>query len=83
MKAIITHYKGPTNFRGARITATAEGGDKPHRVTIPYPYELDHEQRHEQAALALCHKMGWPGKLVGGGLPDGRGMAWVFLPSEA
>ena len=36
MTAIITKYHGPTNTRGSRITAYANG----HKATISYPYEL-------------------------------------------
>lgn len=68
MKAIQTRYLGPTNHRGSRITAWAEGG---HRVTIPYPHELSGEAVHRAAAEALCVKLDWPTELVGGGLPNG------------
>ena len=72
MKAIVTKYHGPTNFKGARITASDEDGN---RVTIPYPYELSGEAVHRKAAEALCSKMKWTGKLVAGGIKNG----YVFV----
>lgn len=72
MKAIETYYIGPTNTRGGRIKATDSDRNT---VTIPYPHELPMgEAAHRKAAEALQSKMGWPGKLVGGGTRKG----WVF-----
>lgn len=68
MKAIQTKYLGPTNTRGSRIKAWAEGG---HSVTIPYPHELSGMEVHRAAAVALAERMKWPTDLVGGGLPNG------------
>jgi len=71
MKAIQTKYLGPTNCRGPRIVATAEGG---HRVTASF----DHSgKEHERAVRALCKKLGWSGRFICGGLPDGS-QCWVF-----
>jgi len=75
VKAIRTKYSPPTDTRGSRIVATAEGGARPWRVSIPYTHG---GQEHREAALALCAKMGWHGTLVDGGLPDGS-VAWVFV----
>jgi hypothetical protein len=50
---IRTKYLGPTNTRGARIKAWA--GDR--SVTIPYPYELNVEDAHAEAAAKLHDKM--------------------------
>jgi hypothetical protein len=72
MKAIKTKYKGPTNYRGSRIIASDEDGNK---VTISYPYELSGEAVYRKAADALCSKMGWSGNLVGGSLKNG----YVFV----
>ena len=74
MKAIVTKYHGPTNFKGARITASDEDGN---RVTISYPHELSGEDVHRKAAMALCDKMEWAGELVGGSLK--RGYVFVFV----
>lgn len=72
MKAILTKYHGPTNTRGARISATDGDGN---RVTVPY----DHAARdpHDAAALALCRKMGWLGTLAKGGTKTGNVYVWT------
>ena len=67
MKAILTKYHGPTNTRGARISASDEDGNK---VSIPYPYELSGEAVHRKAAEALKAKMNWTGDLVSGSLKN-------------
>lgn len=67
MIAITTKYHGPTNTRGSRISATANG----HRVTIPYDYSLNTEALHAAAAVALCRKMQWRGELIAGGTASG------------
>lgn len=77
MKAIQTKYTGPTDTRGSRMIATAEGGARPHRLSVPYDHALNIDENHAAAALALKNKMGWKGAMVGGGLPD-KSMAWVF-----
>lgn len=71
MQSIETKYLGPTNNRGARITATCNGN----KITIPYPYQLSGQAVHEAAALALCVKMGWEPKLTGGATRTG----YVFV----
>lgn len=76
MKAITTKYRGPTNTRGARITAT--DGDGNH-VSISYPYELSGVSVHASAALALCRKMNWHGEIIGGGTRGG----YVFVFSDS
>jgi hypothetical protein len=75
-QAIVTKYLGPTNFRGSRVVAKAYAG----RVVIPWDDALGQDENHEMAARALCLKFGWFGRLVGGGLPDNRGNAYVLLP---
>jgi hypothetical protein len=75
MQAITTKYHGPTNTRGARITATSESGIK---VTLPYPHELTGRECHDAAVRALCHKIGWTGQMVAGAI-HGGGYAYVFL----
>jgi hypothetical protein len=79
MKAIVTKFLPCTDTKGSRIKASAEGVKS---VTIPYPHELSGEACHEAAALALCEKYGWNFPLVGGGLPDGTGFAFCFLPKK-
>jgi len=78
MKAIITKYHGPTDYKGSRITASDGDGN---RITISYPCELSGEAVHRKAAEALCEKMGWTGSLVGGSLKDNY--VFVFGPDFA
>lgn len=73
LKAIETKYHGPTNFRGSRITARAEGG---HHVTVSYPHQLSGAACHAYAARQLAEKLGWAGKWHVGGLPKG---GYVFV----
>jgi hypothetical protein len=68
MKAIQTRYYGPTNTRGARIKAWAEGVKS---IYIPYPYESDAFSGAAEAATQLAKKYGWTNDLVGGTLPNG------------
>ncbi len=74
MQAIVTKYIGPGNVKGARIKATANSGSE----TVSLQYELNLEDRHAYAALALARKMGWRGELIAGGMPDGSGYVFVF-----
>jgi len=75
MKAIFTKYHGPTNYKGSRISAADEDGNK---VTISYPHELSGEAVHRKAAEALCAKMHWHGALIGGS--HKRGYVFTFGP---
>ena len=75
MKAIQTRFIGPTNFRGARIKAYAEGGAS---VTVPYGYDSE-SRDHDLAALAFLRKFTWGGVWVGGGSADGRGNVYVCV----
>lgn len=52
---ITTKKLGPTDTRGTRITATGGG----HRVTIPYPYDLNTFDAHLSAAKIIAEKFGW------------------------
>lgn len=74
MKAIWTKFIPCSNVRGSRIKASAEGVS----VTVPYASELNAERAHDEAAIALVRKMGWPGTLVRGGRPDMRGYVYVI-----
>ena len=77
MKVIETKYHGPTNTRGARITATTEGAG---RLSIPYPHELSGMACHQKAAEALRDRLNWQGRLIGGGTKSGY--AFVFADDE-
>lgn len=80
MKAIKTKYKGPTNFRGSRIIASDEDGNK---VTISFPLELSGEAAYRKAAEALCEKMQWSGKggLIAGGIKGGYVFVFSNIPA--
>ena len=73
MKAITTKYHGPTDTRGARISATDNDGN---RVTVPYEHALSGEAVHRVAAVALCKKMRWRGVLVAGATGAGYVYVW-------
>src|SRR5574340_1120197 len=74
MVAITVRYLGPTNFHGSRLKASCEKG-RP-TVTIPKNCASERDASYEDAARALCLKMGWTGSLVGGETPNG--MVYVF-----
>ena len=63
MKAICTKYFGPSNVRGSRIKADDGDGNS---ITISRDCALSVEEAHDQAARALCVKMGWNGMLMRG-----------------
>lgn len=76
MQAIVTKYHGPTNTKGARISARCDAGS----ISISYPHELSGQDVHAAAAMALVRKLGWStdayGDWVGGALPNQAG--YVF-----
>jgi len=74
MKAILTKYLGPTNFKGARIKAYDGDGNS---ITISFDYGLNSEDRHKKAAVALCEKMDWSADLVGGGIKNGYAFCFI------
>lgn len=47
--------------RANRLIAWTKDGRADMRVSLPYPYELHHSQRHGHAAKALAEKLGWHG----------------------
>ena len=69
MQAIVTTYHGPTNTRGSRIVARSASGQ---RVSLPFDWELDHDQNHCAAAVALARSLGWSGTFASGGLDADR-----------
>lgn len=58
MTAIETKFHGPTNKRGARVSATALATRQ--RVSIAYEHGANHDDAHKLALKALVDKMGWP-----------------------
>jgi hypothetical protein len=69
MKAIVTKYHGPSNFKGSRYSATAGGAN---RIIQSADDRIGNEDNHADVALALCHKLDWKGELVPGELPNGN-----------
>jgi hypothetical protein len=77
VQAIRTVYFLPTNNRSARIKATCAAGT----ITIAAKPELNIDNQHAAAALALLRKLDWPYNLVQGCLADGS-YCFVCLPQE-
>ncbi len=78
MKAILTKYHGPTDTEHSWIGAFDMDRN---RIAIPYPHELSGEECYRVAAQALCDKMHWTGRMVGGAIRDGY--AFVFVDDDA
>ena len=78
MIIIKTKYLNPTNVRGARIKAIANGWT----VTIPYPHEHSHELAHFEAVKALIekHHLDWDVDHMGYG-SDNDGYYFTFSNS--
>ena len=67
---IFTKYLPATDTKGSRITARFAYG--PHKVTISFPYELGHEERHMAAAQFLIEKRNPSLKIISSGdMPGG------------
>ena len=76
MKAIVTKYHGPTDTRGSRVSAT----DGDFRITVSGDTDGD---AHDNAAIALCRKIGWSGTLLRGGTKTGNVYVWCnFFGNE-
>jgi hypothetical protein len=76
MKAITTKYIPATNYHCSRVKAFDGDGNS---VTIPYDSDLNRDEPFVKAAIILCRKMKWTGKLVSGGTKDG----WVFCFAQS
>lgn len=68
MKAIFVKYIPAASVRGSRLKAWTIDNNQ---VTIDYPHDANDQDRYGLAALALCNKMGWHGRLVEGVGPNG------------
>jgi hypothetical protein len=68
MVIIKTKHIGPTNHRGARIKASANGFS----ATISYPYAESYENAHFEAVKALVakHSLDWDISRMGYGSDD-------------
>jgi hypothetical protein len=74
MLAITSKYHGPTDTRGSKVRAKANGKS----ATVPYDSALDSEANHRAAVVALCDKLGWDAdRFFGGAMDDGR---WAWVP---
>lgn len=74
-QAIETKYLRATNVRGARIKATAWGGN----ITVGYNHALDAQDNHMAAAYALIARLGWTGTFAQGGNAAGNGYVFVNI----
>lgn len=74
-QAITTKYIPMTNTRQSRVKATSQAGS----VIVRWNYDLNVEENHRAAALALAAKFDWQGPWCAGALPDGQGYAFVCL----
>lgn len=74
MQAIIVKYLGPTNTKPSRYKASCAAGS----VILSYDYNGNGE---DQAAVAMCTKMGWAGELVKGQIPNGD-YVYTFTASD-
>jgi hypothetical protein len=79
-QAIVTKYLGPTNFRGARVKASAQAGN----IVIPWDDALDMDENHAAAAHKFANGRDWLAysTLVGGALPDGTGYCFVLVSTH-
>lgn len=76
---IRTKYRGPTDFLGARIIATAPGTGC--RVERPYCHASSAEQNHAAVAMELADQLGIAGDWASG--EDGGTYVFVrVLPSD-
>lgn len=78
MVIIKTKYLSATNYRGARIKASANGFN----VIIDYPYNLNYEYAHFEAVKALIKKnnLDWNINKMGYG-SDNDGYYFTFSNS--
>lgn len=72
MQAIQTKFIGPSNVKGSRYKAWAEADS----VTLSADHSLNADENQHRAALALCRKLKWSGRLVTGGADKGN--VYVF-----
>lgn len=77
MKAILTKFICPTNFRGSRYAASDMDGN---RVVVDADHALDSEENHRRAAEALRLKMGWKGPMAAGTTREGFAFVFVDRP---
>lgn len=74
MKAITTKFHGAGNVKGARYSASDSDGN---RVVLSIDYSFGSMANHTKAAVTLCRKMGWHGKMVSAETKDGMVFSFV------
>ncbi len=72
-QAIVTKFHGPTNTKGARVSAKCQAK----RIFVSWDDGLGVDENHAVAARMLAQSLGWGGNWRGGGLPDGTGNVYV------
>jgi len=77
LQAIETKYHGPTNTRGARISATTASGV---HKTFPYRHELNAEDNHTEACRLLTIHLAWNDRQWFGGATKS---GYVFVSPES
>lgn len=76
MQGIETKYHGPTNYKGARISAQGTGA-RARRIYLPYAYELNQYENHARAANHYAIMSGWKkGQYASAGTARG----YIFAP---
>ena len=75
-QAIRTKFMGASGARGSRIKATSASGIS---ISVAYPHELHHGQRHAFAAMQLAEKLNWPGFYSGAALDDKGSSVFVCV----
>lgn len=75
---IETRYHGPTDTKGARISAQSNEGYRGERVTLPYDHVANQESNHEAAAQRWLDRFGRKRTLCAvAETPNGRGYYFV------
>ena len=81
MQTIKTKYHGPTNHRGARISAKQASHKNGKRIFVPYCHASNPVENHKRAAGRLRDMLNWNHcPMVPGDTDDG--MIWVFTPRD-
>ena len=63
-QAIQTKYHGPSNVRGARVSATCQAG----RIIKSWDHSLNVSDNHDAAVSTLLAKLKWEGEWIGAGV---------------
>ncbi len=77
MRAIYAKFIPTTETKPARVKAFSGK----HSVAVSFHGDHPNDDPYRAAAEALCAKMDWQGKLIGGGLENGD-RVYVFADSN-